>query len=143
MEEQHTKTKIPAGKGRRTIIMLFGVVVFVAAVVAVTLLANRDSNDQKSPATVKVAVVRITQQGFQPATVTVEQGTKVTWINDDANLHQVAANPYPKSTDLPRLKSEILNNAQTYVYTADTVGTFGYHDQLNPTINGTLVVQKQ
>lgn len=87
------------------------------------------------------APISITASGFDPATVTVRKGTIITWTNEDTNIHQIYANPYPSGNSLPGLKSEILNNKQRYTYTADRVGSFGYHDQLNPAINGTLHVK--
>ena len=112
--------------------------VFILVVVAVGIFELTTSNSSN---VVRVATVRITSSGFQPATLSVKQGTKVTWTNDDATLHQIMANPFPKGTGLPGLKSQILNNGQTYTYVASTSGTFGYHDQLKPTTNGTLIVQ--
>ena len=89
------------------------------------------------------ASVLITPAGFVPASLTIMQGTKVTWTNQDDKLHQVAANPHPAGTDLPGLRSEILNRTQTYTYTANKTGSFGYHDQLNPSVNGTIDVKEK
>lgn len=119
--------------------MAGGFAVFVVAVVVVTVLVSHISGKQTSS---QVATVRITPNGFVPATLAVKAGTKVVWTNDDQTLHQITANPFPKGTDLPSLKSQILNNAQDYTYVASASGSFGYHDQLHPTINGTLVVKK-
>ena len=111
--------------------------IFVVLVVGIySLTATRSSRQAR------VATVRITASGFQPATLAVKEGTKIVWTNDDSVLHQLASDPFPKDTGLPGLKSAILNNDQTYTYVASTTGTFGYHDQLKPTINGTLVVKK-
>ena len=141
MEEQpgemknHRKTK----KARISYAAL-AAVIFAISVTAISILTLHTANNHKAART---ALVRITKTGFEPATISVKKGTKVIWTNTDSGLHQVASNPYPKDTDLPGLKSEILNNTQAYEYTANTTGTFSYHDQLNPTINGTLVVQKK
>jgi plastocyanin len=94
------------------------------------------------PVSAPTAQVQITKDGFLPATLVVQKGTKVIWTNTDDNMHQMQANPHPSGDSLPGLKSEILNHQQTYEYTADTAGTFGYHDHLNPTTNGTLEVQE-
>ena len=124
----------------RNNIRLSGFLALFVAIVLVSLLALHTVKNHQAN---RIAVVRITKTGFIPATISVKQGTKVIWTNSDTNLHQVASNPYPKDTILPSLKSEILNNSQTYEYTANTSGTFGYHDQINPTINGTLVIVKR
>jgi plastocyanin len=139
MEEQLKHTKNPIDKRVRHFIVLSSFVFFVAAIALVTIFTTSDTHKTK-PA--RVAVVHITQNGFEPATITVTPGTKVIWTSTDDSLHQVASNPYPKDDGLPGLKSEILNNSQSYEYTANKTGTFGYHDNQQPVLNGTLVVQK-
>jgi plastocyanin len=113
---------------------------FAFAVLVVGIYQLTTSHTKNTP---RVATVHITATGFQPATLAVTPGTKIIWTNDDSVMHQVASNPFPQDSILPGLKSQILNNDQTYTYVAATSGTFDYHDQLKPTINGTLVVKKQ
>ena len=138
MKNEPQKTRALRNRPRSQIISFgFGSLFVAIALVTVLALHSNQAHQQT-----KIAIVRITKAGFEPATLSVKQGTKIVWDNSDSSLHQVASNPYPKDTGLPGLKSAILNNAQSYSYTANAVGTFGYHDQLTPTINGTLVVQK-
>ena len=127
-----------ATKSRRTTILTGGFVLFLVAVVGVTLLVNHNSSPKNT-----VAAVTITDRGFIPATLTVHAGTRIIWTNTGATLHQVASNPFPTDNGLPGLKSAILNNTQAYSFTAGRAGTFGYHDQLDPTMNGTIVVEKK
>lgn len=138
MEEKLTTTEKQSPL-RKVLIVVGGFAVFVIAVVGVTILVSHIGGKQTSS---QVAIVHITPQGFVPATLAVKAGTKIVWTNDDQTLHQIAANPFPKGTDLPSLKSQILNNSQNYSYVASASGSFGYHDQLHPTLNGTLVVKK-
>lgn len=112
------------------------VALFFGAVWAINEAFVEDSSEEFA----KVAEVTITADGFEPATLLVEPGTKVIWTNTDDELHQVAANPHPTSEELPDLKSEILNEGQTYDFIAGQSGEFGYHDYQNPTTNGTLIV---
>ena len=120
----------------------------IALLLLSTLIAvvmQKDDTKPTQPVAVaeqRTAVVSITKDGFLPATINVQKGTKITWTNNDDKPHQLQANPHPTGESLPGLKSEIINNKQTYEYTADTAGTFGYHDQLNPTTNGTIQVQE-
>jgi plastocyanin len=146
MEEQLGKTKNLPKRRPRVRIILSGFTALFAAIVLVTVLTTQHvakKQQQARTEQARIAEVRITKTGFEPATLSVKRGTKIIWTNTDADLHQIASNPYPKGTDLASLKSEILNNDQTYTYTASTTGTFGYHDQMQPTINGTIVVRKQ
>lgn len=114
--------------------------ILLTAIVAVSaiLLLNMRS-DQESA--IRTANISITKKGFEPSTIAVESGTKIIWTNKDKKLHQVASNPYPDNDDLPGLKSEILNKDQSYEYIADQTGTFGYHDEIKPTINGVIEVK--
>ncbi len=86
------------------------------------------------------ASISITAAGFEPAVLSVKKGTKIRWTNNDKAMHQVIANPHPSHDSLPGLKSEILNEGQTYEYVAGQSGSFGYHDEVNPTINATVEV---
>lgn len=120
-------------------ILVSGFGIFFVAVGLVSVIAWHTVQSRHKD----VAVVYITNKGFQPGTIVVHQGTKVVWTNNDDTLHQVASNPFPKDDGLPSLKSEILNNDQTYQFTADKTGSFNYHDELRPTLNGTIVVEKK
>lgn len=88
------------------------------------------------------AKVMITKGGFNPATLTVKKGTQVTFVNDDADSHQIASDPYPTNT------LNLSLNAPTSLKTKDTFstilnksGSFTYHDQLNPfKLKGTIIV---
>lgn len=140
MEEQTTDVKKLRGvKKKQRIYALAALGAFLVLIGAVSLLAVSHKNSTSAE---RVAEIRITPKGFEPSTLTVKKGTKITWTNSDNTLHQVAANPYPTGKNLPGLKSEILNDAQQYTYVANKAGSFGYHDQLKPTVNGVIVIQK-
>jgi plastocyanin len=119
--------------GRKYLYSLIAILILSAAIGLTT------QNKGEQPA--RVAEVQITSNGFEPATLIVKKGTKVVWTNKNTAMHQVASNPHPINDDLPGLNSEILNNNQSYEYTFEDEGDFGYHDNLNPTTNGTIEVQ--
>lgn len=88
------------------------------------------------------ASVHITSSGFQPGSLAVKANTEVTWINDDTSkIHIIAANPYPQDNSLPGLKSPQLGQGTRYSYTFRHAGTYQYHDDLNPSLNGTVLVR--
>jgi plastocyanin len=145
--EQPDQISTGSNRKRKFTVVLAGFAALIVAVVGITVLTSTDS-DKKTADTVNkpaapIAEIRITDSGFVPATLSVKPGTKIIWTNTGQAMHQVVSNPYPKGSGLSSLKSGILNDAQTYSYVANAIGSFGYHDQLNPTINGTLVVEKQ
>lgn len=147
MEEQLNKSTQNPNKKRRSRagIILLGFIVLAGAVLLVHhfVFSTKKNDDDLKPNQAKVAVIRITDQGFEPSTLAVPVGTRIVWTNAGQAMRQIASNPYPRNDSLPNLKSEILNNNQSYSYNARTVGTFDYHDQLQPTVNGTLIVEKQ
>jgi len=140
MDEQLQQASITPNKNHKSITVLAGFVVLLIAILGVTSLTNNTANKNAAET---VAMIRITDHGFEPATLAVKTGTKIMWVNAGNSLHQVASNPYPRGGDLSNLKSVILSDNQNYTYIASTAGSFNYHDQMNPTINGTLVVQKK
>lgn len=89
------------------------------------------------------AQISITGTGFSPATISIQAGTQVTWTNDDAKSHQIAADPYPKNDSIPGLDStQILEPGDSYGFSFETAGSYRYHDQLNPLeLLGTVVVE--
>ncbi len=127
---------------------IFGASALIAILLISTIVAvvmKKEDNKTTDPVAVaqtRTAQITITKDGFVPATISVKKGTKITWTNNDDKPHQLKANPHPTGESLPGLKSEILNNKQTYEYTADTAGSFDYHDSLNPTTNGTIEVKE-
>ena len=89
------------------------------------------------------AVVTITAGGFNPSILTVKAGTTVTFTNNDIIGHWVASNPHPSHTGLAGFdaKAAVAALGGTYSYTFTKTGSFGYHDHLNPSLTGTVVVQ--
>lgn len=125
------------------LLLVASICLLVVTVFTITYaIFKNGSNQQSQVNSEKIAVVRITDKGFEPATLTVSKDTKIVWTNTGKKPHQIASNPYPQNTDLPDLKSEILNSDQTYSYQATTGGSFDYHDQQSPTTNGTLIIKE-
>jgi plastocyanin len=120
-------------------------VALVAVIGGIIIIGGQNSGTDEPtqvPADIEPqASVRITADGFEPATLSVEAGTTVEWINEDDSPHRVASNPHPEHTDLGGLDSmEPISPGGTYRFTFEEAGEFGYHDHLNPTENGTIVV---
>lgn len=119
----------------------------VAAFVAVSVASCAmfgGSSSQSSPqgggggaassATQNAVIVTITNNAFQPASLTVPAGTTVTFINQDAGAHTVSALDGSWSSGL-------LRQGDTFSVTFDHPGTYTYNDQVHPQVTGTVVVQ--
>jgi plastocyanin len=86
--------------------------------------------------------IKVTSDGFNPAILTINKDTQVTWHVQDQESHRIASNPYPENSDFPSLDSKTnIGPGGSYAFTFSKPGTYRYHDNLNPTINGTIVVQ--
>lgn len=89
-----------------------------------------------------VAVIEITPSGFVPSTLTVNPNTDVVWVNEDMAPHLPAADPYPSHSSLPSLvPSRALGQHESYTYRVTHPETIHYHDDLQPTLIGTVVVR--
>lgn len=87
-------------------------------------------------------VVTITDQGFIPATIKIKKNTQVKWKDMDKASYQVASDPHPIHSGLPGLVSPVLLTNDSYSFTFEKVGTFTYHDHLNPfKFKGTVIVE--
>ena len=90
----------------------------------------------------KGATVTITDAGFSPSTITVKPGTTVTFVNDGQGPHWPASNPHPTHTDLPGFDAKhALATGETYSFVFQKIGQWGYHDHLNPSTMGVVIVQ--
>jgi plastocyanin len=92
----------------------------------------------------KEADVTITKQNkieikdfaFNPHTLTVKSGEKVTWINRDEEPHTVV------SVEKQFKKSIALDTDQEFTITAGAPGTYTYFCSVHPKMTGTIVVVK-
>jgi plastocyanin len=81
------------------------------------------------------STVQIKSTGFQPSSLTVNHGDKVTFKNVDKADHQVVA-------DDGSFASPILHANQSWTTNALTAaGTFRYHDALHPRLTGKVTVK--
>lgn len=85
--------------------------------------------------------VTISATGFSPKTVTIKVGEAVTWTNSDSANHTVNSDPHPTHTIYPSLNLGPIQPGTSKSLTFDKVGTYRYHDHLNPSLTGTVTVQ--
>ena len=88
----------------------------------------------------KTATIAFTSNGFSPATLTVKKGTKVTVINNSNDPVQFSSDDHPTHREDPEINMEELAPGQSGSFTVTTVGTHGFHDHLNDSKTGTLIV---
>jgi plastocyanin len=80
--------------------------------------------------------IEIKDFAFNPQTITVKSGAKITWINRDEEPHTVV------SVEKEFKKSSALDTDQEFTITAGAPGTYTYYCSVHPKMTGTIVVQK-
>ncbi|MEW6475935.1 MAG: plastocyanin/azurin family copper-binding protein [Actinomycetota bacterium] len=81
------------------------------------------------------APVRITNFEFKPKKVVVKPGTKVTWTNEDTNIHDVK-DTSPLGTPV----SEEMSKGDTFSITYAQPGSYSYICGIHPYMIGTVEV---
>ncbi len=93
-------------------------------------------------AATKTQTISATASGFSPQSVTIASGTTVTFKNNGSASVWPASNPHPIHNGLPGFDAKAgIKPGETYSFTFTKTGTFGFHDHLNPSVGGTIIVQ--
>jgi plastocyanin len=79
--------------------------------------------------------IEIKDFAFNPQTLTVKSGEKITWINRDEEPHTIV------SVEKQFKKSSALDTDQEFTVTAGAPGTYTYFCSVHPKMTGTIVVQ--
>jgi plastocyanin len=80
--------------------------------------------------------IEIKDFAFNPQTLTVKSGEKITWINRDDEPHTVV------SVEKQFKKSTALDTDQEFTIMAGAPGTYTYFCSVHPKMTGTIVVVK-
>ena len=80
--------------------------------------------------------IEIKDFAFNPQTLTVKSGEKITWINRDEEPHTVV------SVEKQFKKSTALDTDQEFTITAGAPGTYTYFCSVHPKMTGTIIVEK-
>jgi len=80
--------------------------------------------------------IEIKDFAFNPQTITVKSGEKITWINRDEEPHTIV------SVEKQFKKSSALDTDQEFMITAGAPGTYTYFCSVHPKMTGTIVVEK-
>ena len=97
-------------------------------------LAGEMKNDDSTSS--KQNRIEIKDFAFNPQTITVKSGEKVTWINRDDEPHTIV------SVGKQFKKSTALDTDQEFTVTVGAPGTYDYFCSVHPKMTGTIVVEK-
>lgn len=97
----------------------------------------------------KTVTVQYTDSGFSPASITIKKGDTVKWTNASTKNMWVASAIHPTHDVYPTTGGclgstfdECKGDApgSTYSFRFDAVGTWRYHDHINASRTGTVIV---
>ncbi len=78
---------------------------------------------------------------FDRPRIVIDRGTTVTFVNRDAVAHFVNTDPHPSHNAVPELNSLTLETGDTYTFTFDRAGEYGYHCSAHTSMIGKIVVR--
>lgn len=136
------------------------VVIFLATGCSLFGNNSNNSNNNPSPPTAQTTpppqpptgpnVVTYSDSGFSPKTLTIKKGATVVFFDGASDDVRVASNPHPIHNGYPT-KGGCVNSTfdscsniapgQSWSFKFDIVGSWGYHNHLNPSEGATIVVQ--
>ncbi len=161
------QNKTPLIAGIVVLLILVGVAVYLSSHPK-TAIAPTDTKTASTTATPtgnaavgasgQSQVVAYSDKGFSPATVTIAEGTTVTWTNTSSRPMWVASGNHPTHTvyDGTSASDHCVNGAATsatvfdectaipsggsYSFTFTKVGSWSYHNHTHASDTGTVVV---
>lgn len=87
-------------------------------------------------------VVRIEDDGFHPQTLTIDAGDTVKFENKSSDDAWPASNVHPTHLLYPGFDAKKpLLPGDSYSFTFTKTGSWGYHNHLEPDVQGTIVVK--
>jgi plastocyanin len=131
---------------KKNIIIVVVLLVVVIAGGAFWMLrtpANKTDNTstKSSTSTGQTTTITYGDSGFSPSTVTVHSGDTISIKNDSSRSMQFDSDPHPIHTDDPELNVGAVTPGESMSFTVSQKGTHGYHNHLNPSDKGTIVVE--
>lgn len=97
-------------------------------------------NDESASTESQTATITFSDDGFTPSTLTVKKGAKVTVQNNSSKSVQFSSANHPTHTENPEMNLRTLAPGESASYTASTVGTHGYHDHIDESKTGKVIV---
>jgi hypothetical protein len=101
--------------------------------------ANNTSSREPTPKdSAGLTIITYTDQGFVPATYTIQVNSNVRIRNRSISILQFVSDPYRTQSDNPELNVGRFNPGDTRTFYVSQMGRWGFHNALNPSQTGTL-----
>lgn len=137
-------------------IILIIVVILAVGIGAYALMKNNDKNDdttnttnnssssgnaEEGPAGAsQSATITYSESGFGPSEITVLAGAVVTVKNDTSETLGFQSDPHPVHNENTELNIDDIGPGESRSFSVDNIGTWGYHNHLDPDKTGTIIV---
>ena len=164
------KKEVKKTKGRGVIISVAIIVAIALIILGISLFSQKNTPDEtieensKSPVDTFTEIsepteyiVEITNEGFVPKTLEIKKGDKVTWVNKLATKIRPAGDFHPTHTNYPGSSivkcgtaeeknifdaCKELQKDESYSFVFSEVGSWGYHNHLQPSKDGKIIVSE-
>jgi plastocyanin len=118
-------------------IFIAGILVFIIMIIGFQTGCTVDQdnlNNDTNNVAIDSNTVIIQNSIFTPSSLTVKQGTRVIWQNQDGMDHTVTSNN-------GLFDSGNIRNKGSFSYKFTDMGTYQYHCRLHPQMQGSIIVQ--
>ena len=105
-----------------------------------TTTGSTDPASEAAPTPSERMALSFTDSGFEPEQITVKKGTVITVTNNSSKDVQFSSNEHPSHRDNTEMNLKTLSPGESESYTATVVGTWGFHDHIDDSKMGTVVV---
>ena len=90
------------------------------------------------------ATVHMTNDGYSPKVLKIEQGQTVEFVNDSDEDYWPASDPHPIHTSYPGFDAEkTILPGQSWDFTFNRTGRYGYHNHLAPETHAEVVISRK
>jgi len=105
-------------------------IILLAAIILISG-CNQQTTDEVSE--IKDNTIVINNFAFEPAELTVNTGTTLTWINNDNAVHTIVSNGL--------FESKVLNKEEKFSFTFTKPGSYNYYCGIHTSMKGKIIVK--
>lgn len=126
------------------VLLVFGAVYLVGLSSRNDPAASGITTEQPAPKDKDgLTIITFTNNGFQPETYIVPANSYVRIRNLSISILQFSSDPYKAPSYNPELNAGTFNPGDTRTFFISQQGKWGFHNGLNPSQTGTLIVTEE
>lgn len=127
---------------KRIVLGVFTLVVLAIIIIPQSPKKNPSVTTLTTPTIKQLArhSINLTSKGFEPERISIKKGEVVVWVNKSGKEATVNSANHPTHKLFPVLNLGSFSNGSSVQARIYRVGEFRYHNHLNPSQTGTIVV---